>query len=49
VSEGAYTEEESPPTPKGVVIEPLLVPDRATAEEAIVEREWRSQFHREQP
>jgi hypothetical protein len=35
--------------PEGEVIEPLLVPDRAAAEEAIAEREWRSQFHIEQP
>jgi hypothetical protein len=49
VSEGEETEEESPPAPEGVVVEPLSVPDRAVAEEAVAEREWRSQFHREQP
>jgi hypothetical protein len=39
VSEGVETEEESPPAPEGAVIEPLSVPDRAAAEEAIAERE----------
>jgi len=35
--------------PVGEFIEPLLVPDRAPTEEEIAWREWRSQFHIEQP
>jgi hypothetical protein len=49
MSEGAETEEESRLAPEGAVIEPLSVLDRVVVEEAIAEREWRSQFHREQP
>jgi hypothetical protein len=30
--------EKSPPSPEGSIVEPLLVPDRASAKEAVVER-----------
>jgi hypothetical protein len=39
VSKGSKTEEESPPSPEGEVIEPLSVLDRETTKEAIAERE----------
>jgi hypothetical protein len=49
VLEGVETKDESPPALEGAIIETLSIPYRAVAEEAIVEREWRSQFHIEQP
>jgi hypothetical protein len=49
VLEEEETEEKSPPAPEEAFIEPLSVPYRAVAEEAVAERDWRSQFHREKP
>jgi hypothetical protein len=49
VSEGAEIEEDSPPSLEGVVVEPLLVPNRVATKEEVAEREWRRQFHREKP
>jgi hypothetical protein len=31
------------------IIEPLSVPDKVVVEEAVGERKWRIQFHRDQP
>jgi hypothetical protein len=49
VSEGLEAEEESPLAPEREIIEPLSTLDRVAAEEAIAKREYRSQFHIEEP
>ena len=42
VSEGVETKEETPLAQEGKIIEPLSVPDRAAAKEAIAKRDWRN-------
>jgi hypothetical protein len=39
VSEGAEIEKDSPPSLEGVVVEPLLVPNRVATKEEVAERE----------